>query len=198
MALKDTLDKVQRLLPTDAAEDLRAALADAKAEAAIVVDSLEAKNRENQKRRTDNTELTTKLETLTAEIAKLKEVDTSGELKELKAKADRLDALEKKLADEKLSKWDAALAKLKEIPDTDARHPKVDAFLKTLNLPEDGKIEPAQADGYLQLFAAFEAGGGLSEFEKHKGHPPPKTGEPDNTQAMTSGEAVVAMLKKQK
>ncbi len=113
--------------------------------------------------------------------------------------ADRLlRALEKKLADEKLSKWDAALAKLKEIPDTDARHPKVDAFLKTLNLPEDGKIEPAQADGYLQLFAAFEAGGGLGEFEKHKGHPPPKTGEPDNTQAMTSGEAVVAMLKKQK
>lgn len=199
MGLKELLDKIQRQIPADAEQTLRDSVADAITEASVITDSLGAKNRENEKRRNENTELQSKIEAHTAEIARLKAANDSDETKALRAKADKYDALMKEQASAAISKWKEADAKLAAITTADKRHDAVTNLRSKLRKAEEGKELDHEAAKYnLELFDVFVGAGGLNEpGAANRYSPSGGKDQPDST-PMTSGDAAWELMENNK
>lgn len=196
MTLKELLDKIQKAIPADGDAAMRQDIADAIRQATVMTDSLSAANKESESRRNKINELQTKLDAQTAEIAGLNAAKDSDEYKSLRAKADKYDALMTEKATQTVNDWKAAQTKLDAIQSTDKRHSKVEAFRKTLTLPQEGKeLDAETAKRNLDLFTAFEAGGGLDTNVADGQNPP--GGKPGDPTPMTSGDAVLTILQQQ-
>jgi len=197
MALKEILDKIQKALPADADSGLRSLVADAINEASVVVDSIGAKNRENEKLRSKLEEAEAKIEELSKGSDVLKEKDAKiAELETFKTK------WQEKLAEEEKAlrtKWEEQ-AKMFQLPETDKRYAAFQKVKGHFQFGDDKNpldIDAIKAN--LKLFDAIADTGVITSEPPADivgGKPPVTTTTPPVYSS--SGEAIAAKLANKK
>lgn len=195
MTIQEILERISAKVGTEMPE-VSSLIAEAKRESQVNYEDYLAVCKENKARRLNERELESKLETKDAEILKLSNSDTKGEIERLRKIESEYQTKLKADEDTLRASWEER-AKIFELPTTDKRYAQIQKIRTDFAFAEENA--PLGIDAIKNNMRLADTLTKAGVFDEPNPAPaqftPPRT--PDNIAvAKTSGEAILNLLPK--